>query len=132
MTISRLYTRIISVAFLLVALSLVSDYIEFGFRPETMHKIFHVALGAIVLRWGWSNPAWWRVFPIANGLFFSFVALFGWLFPDFGGLDAFNRIDTILHTIVGTTGLFAGFWPRIYGKKNTPVKQPTTFREGYF
>lgn len=103
--ISKYYTRVIGVFFLLVALSLISDYAKFGFRPETMHKIFHVALGAIVLRYGWNSPSWWRAFPVGNGLFFSYVALFGWLFPDFGGLDTFNRVDTILHSIVGLSGL---------------------------
>ena len=33
------------------------------------------------------------------------VAIFGWNMPDFHGLDAFNRLDTILHTIVSVTGL---------------------------
>ncbi|HXV26443.1 MAG TPA: hypothetical protein VD862_00210 [Candidatus Paceibacterota bacterium] len=105
MTLSRLYTRIVGIGFLFVALSLVSDYAQFGFRPETMHKVFHVLLGLAIIRWGWNSTAWWRTFPVVNGAFFSFVALFGWLFPDFGMLDAFNQLDTILHFIVGVSGL---------------------------
>ncbi len=105
---AKWYTRIIGIFFILVVFSFISDYLEFGFRPETMHKIFHGILGIIVVWLGWRSEAWWRVFPIANGAFFSFVALFGWLFPDFGGLDAFNRLDTILHLIVGISGLIIG------------------------
>ena len=47
---------------------------------------------------------------MANGGFFAYVALFGFVFPDFGGLDAFNKLDTILHSIVGISGLFVGFF----------------------
>ena len=90
---AKWYLRIIGIFFLLVSVSLVADYAEFGFRPETMHKIFHVLLGLIVVRYGWNDPRWWRPFAIANGGFFTFVALFGWLFPDFGGLDAFVRSE---------------------------------------
>jgi len=135
------YTRLIGIFFVLVAFSLISDYAKFGFRPETMHKIFHVALGAIVLRWGWNNPAWWRPFAIGNGAFFSYLALFGWIFPDFGGstkltaggLDAFNGLDTILHSIVGATGLFVGLLGHKLQRKVKASKyQPPKFREGYF
>jgi len=106
---AKLYTHVIAVAFLLVFFSLAADYARFGFRPETMHKVFHVILGGVILRFGWNNPLWWKAFPWANGAFFSFTALFGLLFPDFGGLDAFNRIDTVLHSIVGGSGLLVGF-----------------------
>ena len=34
--------------------------------------------------------------------------LFGWLFPDFGGLDAFNHLDTVLDSVVGISGLLIG------------------------
>lgn len=105
---AKWYLRIIGIFFVLVSISLVADMIAHGFRPETMHKVFHVALGAVVLRYGWANPSWWGPFAIGNGAFFSFVALFGILFPDFGGLDAFNRTDTILHSIVGLSGLIIG------------------------
>ena len=104
----RWYTRIIGVFFILVAVSLISDYISFGFRAETMHKIFHVALGIIVVYAGWNNKRFWRPFSLVNGAFFAYVALFGWIFPDFAGLDTFNRTDTILHSIVGVSGLIIG------------------------
>lgn len=106
---AKWYTRLIGIFFILVVFSLVLDCLKFGFRPETMHKIFHVGLGLIVVFFGWNNSKWWRPFALANGAFFTYIALFGWLFPDFAGLDAFNRLDTILHSIVGITGLIAGF-----------------------
>jgi hypothetical protein len=102
------YTRFIGIFFCLVAVSLVSDWLEFGHRPETWHKIFHCVVGIAVLYLGWSNERFWRPFCLANGAFFLFVAAFGWTYPDFGGLDAFNRLDTVLHNIVGATGLVIG------------------------
>jgi len=102
------YTRIVGIFFVLVAITLIADYATHGFRPETMHKIFHVALGIAVIGYGWKNPAWWRLFPLISGAFFLFVACFGVLFPDFGALDAFNRIDTILHALVGISGTLIG------------------------
>jgi len=106
--IQKWYTRIIGIFFVLVALSLISDYLQFGFRHETMHKIFHVILGIGVLKFGWNNKKFWKPFCIANGAFFTFVALYGWIFPNFAGLDAFNLVDTILHSIVGLSGLIIG------------------------
>ena len=113
LTLSKWYTRLVGVFFILVSVSLVSDLISYGVHPETMHKIFHITLGLIVVTWGWHNISWWSAFPLTNGIFFSFVGLFGWLFPDFGGLDAFNRVDTILHSVVGLSGLMIGF-ARLY------------------
>lgn len=105
---AKWYTRIIGLFFLTVAVSLVADLYQFGFRPETMHKVFHVLLGVIVLVLGWNREKWWVPFAFANGAFFSFVALFGWIYPDFGGLDAFNFVDTVLHSVVGVSGLACG------------------------
>jgi hypothetical protein len=102
------YTRAIGIFFVLVLLSLVADYREFGHRPETWHKIFHVLVGAGILAVGWSNERVWRPFCLVNGAFFAFVAAFGWTFPDFAGLDAFNRLDTLLHSFVGGAGLLIG------------------------
>jgi len=102
------YTRIIGILFVLVVLSLVSDYYKFGFRPETMHKLFHVILGGLVLKFGWSDKKFWRPFCVVNGAFFTFVAIFGWTFPNFAGLETFNFMDTILHSIVGVLGLVIG------------------------
>ena len=104
----KLYTRAIGVAFILVIISLLIDLQKFGFRPESMHKIFHIVLGVIVVWYGWNNKRWWITFPLINGAFFSFVAVFGLLFPDFGGLDAFNATDTILHSFVALSGFGIG------------------------
>ena len=104
------YTRIIGIFFILVAITLITDFLKFGHRPETWHKMFHVLLGSIVLYYGWNNEKFWKPFCMANGGFFTYVALFGFVFPDFGGLDAFNKLDTLLHNIVGTSGLFVGFF----------------------
>ena len=103
------YTRLIGIFFILVIVTLVTDYLKFGHRPETWHKIFHILLGTIVLYYGWNNEKFWKPFCLANGAFFAFAGLFGLVFPDFGGLDAFNMIDTILHSIVGLSGLLIGF-----------------------
>ena len=107
---AKWYLRIIGVFFVLVVISLISDYLKFGFRPETMHKVFHVLLGVAVLSLGWNWTDVWRPFALVNGAFFTFVAVFGWLFMDFGGLDAFNLLDTILHSIVGVSGLAIGLF----------------------
>jgi heme A synthase len=108
------YTRLVGIGFLLVFITLITDYAEFGFRIETLHKIFHVALGGIVVSFAWKDPAWWTPFSLANGLFFSFVALAGWLFPNFGtpDLEALGREDTILHAAVGLGGIVSGFLNR--------------------
>jgi len=102
------YTRIIGIFFVLVVISLIADYSNFGYRLETWHKIFHVLLGSLILYFGWGNEKFWKPFCIANGTFFAFAALFGVLFPNFAGLDAFNTLDTILHGIVGVAGLVIG------------------------
>jgi hypothetical protein len=107
-TLQKYYTRIIGIFFILVALSLITDYLSNGHTPETWHKIFHVLLGSSVVYFGWNNRKFWKPFCLINGAFFSFVALFGFAFPDFAGLDAFNLVDTILHSIVGLNGLVIG------------------------
>ena len=109
---AMLYTRFIGIAFILVVASLALDYSKFGFRAETMHKLFHVILGIFVVAFGWSNEKFWRPFAIINGAFFTYVAVFGFLFPNFGGLDAFNLVDTILHSLVGISGLVIGIFFR--------------------
>ena len=107
-TFQKCYTRVIGLFFLSVFLSLVADYYQFGHRPETWHKLFHTLVGVGVLIFGWRNERFWRPFCLINGAFFVFVAAFGWVHPDFAGLDAFNRVDTILHSIVGTSGFLIG------------------------
>ena len=49
--------------------------------------------------------AQYRTFALFNGVLWGAVAVVGWILPDLHGLDAFNRLDTILHTIVSVTGL---------------------------
>ena len=122
MTWAKWYTRIIGVFFILIIISLINDYLKFGFTAETMHKIFHIGVGIIVVYYGWNNPRWWRPFALINGSFFTFVAIFGFLFTDFAGLDAFNTLDTTLHSIVGLSGLIIGFTakePRILENTTT-------------
>jgi hypothetical protein len=102
------YTRAIGLFFILVAVSLVMDYAAHGLRAETWHKVFHVALGLVVVGFGWKDARWWRPFCLANGAFFTLVGAVGWVFPDLGGLDAFNRMDTVLHSLVGVSGLVVG------------------------
>ena len=104
----KYYTRVIGIAFLLVALSLGFDYLNFGYRAETWHKVFHILLGGVVVGYGWNNKKFWKPFCLANGGFFLLVAAFGWAFPDFYGLDAFNLVDTVLHSAVGVAGLGMG------------------------
>lgn len=107
-SLQKWYTRVIGVLFMLVVVSLVADFSEFGHRPETWHKIFHALVGTGIVAVGWNNERVWRPFCLVNGAFFLFLGAFGWTFPDFAGLDAFNRIDTILHTLVGGSGMLIG------------------------
>ncbi len=101
------YTRMIGGYFTLVLVPLVLDYQEFGFRPETMHKAFHVLIGLAVLRWGWNDARWWKPFAITTSSFFTFVTIFGWLFPNFGMpvLEAFGLEDTLLHGTIALSGI---------------------------
>jgi len=104
------YTRIIGIYFTLIIISLFIDFVQFGYRPETWHKIFHIFIGIIVL-YNWNNKNFYRPFTAINGAFFTFVAAFGWAFLNFGiieGLEAFTFSDTILHSIIGLTGLIIG------------------------
>ena len=104
------YTRIIGIYFVFILVSLVVDFFEFGYRLETWHKIFHVFIGVFVIYYGWNNPKFWRTFCLVNGAFFSFVALFGFVWSDLGmpDLEAFGLEDRILHNIVGVSGLVIG------------------------
>lgn len=104
------YTRIIGIYFILIIFSLFFDFAQYGHRPETWHKIFHILIGVIVI-YNWNNKNFYRPFTAINGAFFTFVAIFGWTFPEFGlleGLEAFIFSDTILHSIVSLSGLIIG------------------------
>ena len=102
------YTRVIGVFFVFITVILVLDYAKMGFRPETMHKLFHIIIGVIVLRFGWNSKKFWRLFCLINGAFFTYFAAVGWIFPNLGGLKAFGFADTVLHSIVGVSGLVIG------------------------
>jgi len=106
---AKWYTNIIGVFFLLILFSLVFDAWKFGFSLESVHKLFHILIGSIVV-WQWNNQNFWRPFALYNGLFFLVVAAIGWLYPDLLSLDAFNRTDTILHTIVGASGVLTAIF----------------------
>ena len=93
---------------MLIVFSLIFDYLQFGYHAETWHKIFHILIGGFVVGWGWNNKKFWKPFCMVNGIFFLAVAGFGWIFPNFHGIDAFNLVDTILHSVVGVAGLVVG------------------------
>lgn len=102
---ARWYTRIIGIYFVLIILPLITDFNLHDFNPESMHKLFHILLGSVILWKGWNSSEFQRFFPLINGAFFSYVALVGLLFPNLGSLAAFNVTDTILHALVGLSGL---------------------------
>jgi|SRR3989338_322649 len=106
------YTRVIGILFILVVISLAFDFQKFGFRAETMHKVFHIILGIFVVSFGWSNHKFWKPFAVINGAFFTYVAIFGWIFPNFADLDTFNLLDTVLHSLVGISGLYIGIFEK--------------------
>ncbi len=107
---AKYYTRIISVFFLLVVLSLIADTLKRGYSYETLHKLLHIGIGVYGVAFLWNTSEKnYRSFSLANGVLFSIAGLVGWMFPDLYGLDAFNRLDTVLHSIVGLSGIAAYF-----------------------
>ena len=107
MNFAKLYTWVVGALFLLaVGYTLAVEIVTKGVTLEAGHKAVHVLLGAwavvIVVR---KLEPQYRIFALSNGILWGAVAIFGWIMPDFHGLDAFNRLDTILHTIVSVTGL---------------------------
>ena len=111
MSLQRWYLRGLGIFFILVSITLVTDLLANGFRAETWHKILHVLLGGVMV---WASfkasVSSCRTFNRFNGALFVVVAIIGWTFPDLGGLDAFNRVDTILHSIVGLSSGGVGLW----------------------
>ena len=109
MNLAKLYTWVVGALFIVaVGYTLAVELTTKGVTLEAGHKALHVLLGfwavAIVLnRW----DAQYRTFALVNGVWWGAVAIVGWLYPDLHGLDAFNRLDTILHTVVAATGLLA-------------------------
>lgn len=109
---AKYYTRIISVLFVLVIISLISYTLKHGYSYETLHKLVHIGIGIYGIAFLWNTTEKnFKFFALANGVLFSLIALTGWIFPDLFGLDAFNRTDTVLHSIVGLSGMAAYFLP---------------------
>ena len=101
------WTLVISLAFVVgVGVTLVVDTYQNGVSLETIHKTVHVAIGAFGLTL-YKKVGRSRAFVLANVILFGLVAFIGWSLPDFLGLAAFNRVDTILHTLVTLTGIIA-------------------------
>mgnify|MGYP001560399605 CR=1 FL=1 len=108
--IAKWYTRVVAIAFTAVIISLVADYLKFGFHAETLHKLLHVVVGVVVGILAWNNKAWWKPFCFADGVVFTTLALIGVLYPNLGDLDTFNFTDTVLHGVVGVTGFGIGLY----------------------
>jgi hypothetical protein len=109
MNFAKLYTWVVGAAFLIaVGATLAIELITKGVTLEAGHKALHVLIGfwalAIVVK---NLEPQYRLFALTNGILWGAVAIVGWIYPDLHGLDAFNRLDTILHTIVAVTGLAA-------------------------
>lgn len=110
MNLQKAYTAVIGFAFLvLVGFTLVRDAVQNGITLETVHKLTHVAVGV------WAAVIFVKkldqhvAFALFNGFFYGAFAVVGWFVPDFLGIDAFNRTDTILHSLVAGAGLLVGF-----------------------
>ncbi len=113
MSVQRLYLRGLGIFFILVVITFVLDILKFGWRAETLHKLLHVLLGVWMVWVSYQGSvAACRTFNKANGALFVVVAGIGWSFPDLGGLDAFNLLDTILHSIVGISSGWVGMWAK--------------------
>lgn len=111
---ARLYTWVVGAAFVIaVGYTLTVELVTRGVTLEAGHKALHVLIGcwaiAIVVR---QLDSQYRAFALLNGVLWGAVAIVGWVYPDLHGLEAFNRIDTVLHSIVSTTGLLAAWLTR--------------------
>jgi hypothetical protein len=109
MDLAKLYTWIVGALFVIaVGYTLAVELVTKGVTLEAGHKAMHVLIGlwAVVIVVKKLEPQY-RIFALFNGVLWGTVATFGWIVPDFHGLDAFNRLDTVLHTIVSVTGLAA-------------------------
>jgi hypothetical protein len=107
MNFAKLYTWVVGALFLVaVGYTLAVELTTKGVTLESGHKALHVLIGlwAVVIVLKRLEPQY-RLFALTNGVLWGCVAIVGWIFPDLHGLDAFNRLDTILHAIVSVTGL---------------------------
>ena len=93
-----------------VGYTLAHELVTEGVTLEAGHKALHVLIGfwavVIVVK---NLESQYRIFALTNGILWGVVAIVGWTMPDYLGLAAFNRLDTILHTIVSVTGLSSAF-----------------------
>jgi len=111
MNLAKLYTWVVGGLFLFaVGYTLAVELVTEGVTLEAGHKAIHVAIGvwAVVIVVKKLEPQY-RLFALTNGILWGAVAFIGWTMPDYLGLAAFNRLDTILHTIVSVTGLLSAF-----------------------
>jgi hypothetical protein len=109
MNYAKLYTWVVGGLFVVaVGYTLARELLTHGITLEAGHKALHVLIGfwAVVIVVRKLEPQY-RVFALTNGILWGAVAVVGWTMPDYLGLEAFNRIDTILHTIVSATGLLS-------------------------
>jgi hypothetical protein len=107
MNYAKLYTWVVGALFLTaVGYTLAVELTTRGVTLESGHKALHVLLGlwAALIVFKGLEPQY-RLFALVNGILWGCVAIVGWVHPDLHGLDAFNRLDTILHTTVSVTGL---------------------------
>lgn len=112
MDLAKLYTWVVGGLFLTaVGITLTIELVTQGISLEAGHKALHVAIGvwAVVIVVKDLAPQY-RLFALTNGLLWGAVAIFGWIMPDYRGLAAFNRLDTLLHSIVAVTGLLSAYF----------------------
>ena len=110
MNLAKLYTWVVGGLFLVaVGYTLAVELVTEGATLEAGHKALHVLIGvwAVIIIVKKLEPQY-RLFALTNGVLWGAVAIVGWTMPDYLGLMAFNRLDTILHTIVSGTGLLSG------------------------
>ena len=122
MNLAKFYTWVVGGLFLVaVGYTLAVELATEGLTLEASHKALHVLIGvwAVVIIVKKLEPQY-RLFALTNGILWGTVAVVGWTMPDYLGLAAFNRLDTILHTIVAVTGLLSALLTR------GPVRGPLT------
>ena len=120
MNLAKLYTWVVGGLFLVaVGITLAIELVTEGVTLEAGHKALHVLIGvwAVVIIVKKLEPQY-RLFALANGILWGAVAIVGWTRPDFLGLAAFNRLDTVLHTVVAGTGLLGA----LLTKKVSPIR----------
>jgi len=120
MNLAKLYTWVVGGLFLVaVGITLAIELVTEGVTLEAGHKALHVLIGvwAVVIIVKQLEPQY-RLFALTNGILWGAVAIVGWTRPDFLGLAAFNRLDTVLHSIVAGTGLLSA----LLTKRVSPIK----------